>query len=181
MWNFYYTRPPPENHPRAKNHWHNCFNPSFTLKIKRQMKKIAMILMLAVAGASGVAVAQNPKVVTSDKAGWHKIGETTVDFKKEREEVEIYGANRFAAIKFKVDKEPIDLVSAEIIYASGDSQNINFNLHIKAPGYSRETNLDGGERTVTKIIFVYKTLPNPNDKKAHVEIWGLKTNTDAKK
>src|SRR5258708_5202203 len=145
------------------------------------MKKIAMILTLALAGASGIALAQNPKVVVSDKAGWHKIGETTVDFKKEREEIEIYGANRFAAIKFKVVKEPIDLVSAEIVYASGDNQMINFNLQLKAPGYSRETNLNGGERTVKKIILVYKTEPNANDRKAHVEIWGLKTNTDAKR
>ena len=142
------------------------------------MKKL-MILMLAVAGASGVALAQNPKVVTSDKTGWHKIGETTVDFKKEREEILVLGANRFADIKFRVADEPIDLVSVEIVFASGDNQIININSHIKAPGDSRKINLKGSsERNVTKIIFVYKTLPNANDKKAHVEIWGYKTNAD---
>ena len=98
------------------------------------MKKI-MILMLAVAGASGVAMAQNPKVVTSDKTGWHKIGETTVDFKKEREEILVLGANRFADIKFRVADEPIDLVSVEVVFASGDNQIININFvdgHAKA-------------------------------------------------
>lgn len=142
------------------------------------MKKIAMILMLAMAGASGIAVAQTPKVVLSDKTGWHKIGETTVDFKKEREEVEIFGANRFASIKFKVVDAPIQLISAEVVYESGDSQKIGLNAQLKSPGYSRETELNGGERSVKKIIFVYKTVPNSKDEKAHLEIWGLKTNTD---
>ena len=138
------------------------------------------MLMLAIAGISGAAMAQTPKVVTSDKTGWHEIGETTVDFKKEREEVIILGANRFAAIKFKVEDEPIDLVSAEIIYDSGDSQKITTIFHIKAPGESRNIDLNGGERNVKKIIFVYKTMPNDAGKKAHVAIWGLKTNTDSK-
>ncbi len=144
------------------------------------MKKLAMILTLALASASGVALAQTPKVVISDKTGWHKIGETTVDFKREKEEVEIFGANRFASIKFRVEDEAIDLLYADIQYESGDNQKININAHVKSPGYSREATLNGGERSVKKITFVYKTLPNANDRKAHVEIWGLKTNTNPK-
>ena len=144
------------------------------------MKKRMMVLMLAFAGISGVSFAQTPKVVVSDKKGWHDIGETTVDFKKEREEVLVLGANRFAAIKFVVEDEPIDLVSIEIVYESGDNQFLNILMHIKAPGESRQIDLNGGERSVKKIIFVYKTLPNSKDKKAHVEIMGLKTNTDSK-
>jgi len=45
-------------------------------------------------------------------------------------------------------------------------------------GESRVIDLNGGERNLKKIVFVYKTLPNRKDEKAHVEIWGLKTNTD---
>ena len=136
--------------------------------------------MLAIAGASGVAFGQAPKVVTSDKAGWHKIGETTVDFKKERDEIAVLGADKFAAIKFRVTTEPIDLVEAYVVYESGDDQKININSHIKAAGDSRQIDLNGGERSIRKIGFVYKTLPNAADKKAHLEIWGLKTNSDSK-
>jgi len=136
-------------------------------------------MMLAVAGAT-VAYAQSPRVVTSDKTGWHKIGETTVDLKKERDEIAVLGADKFASIKFRVTDEPIDLVEAYVVYESGDDQKININMHVKAPGDSREINLNGGERSIRKIGFVYKTLPNPGDKKAHVEIWGLKTNSDTK-
>lgn len=144
------------------------------------MKKIALALFLSVAALSAVQ-AQNPKVVVSDKTGWHKIGETTVDFTREREEVLVLGANRFASLIFKVDDAPIDLVEIEIFYESGDNQKVSANFPIKAPGQSKEIDLNGGERNIKKIVFVYKTLPNNKDKKAHVEIWGLKTNTDKNK
>ena len=144
------------------------------------MKKVFLIMLLAVAGVSGVAYAQSPRVITSDKAGWHKIGETTVDFKKERDEISVLGADKFSAIKFRVADEPIDLVEAYVVYESGDDQKININSHVKAPGDSRQIDLNGGERSIKKIGFVYKTLPNAADKKAHLEIWGYKTNTDSK-
>lgn len=143
------------------------------------MKKVVMMMMLAVASC-GAAFAQKPEVITSDKTGWHKIGETTVDFKKDNDEIVLFGADRFATIKFKVTDAPIDLISLEIVYESGDNQMVSVNMPIKAPGESRTIDLKGGERNVKKIKFVYKTLPNHKDEKAHVEIYGLKTNTDKK-
>ena len=144
------------------------------------MKKLVMIMVFAFIGASEVAWAQSPAVVLSDKTGWHKLGETSVDFKKDRDEFLVVGADRFATIKFKVLDESIDLVSAEVFYESGDNQMVKINSHIKAPGDSRKVELNGGERSIKKIVFVYKTLPNHNDKKAHLELWGLKTNEGTK-
>jgi len=135
-----------------------------------------MILILLAIAAYGVASAQLPKVVASDKKGWHKIGETTVNFQKETDEVIILVANRFAAIQLKVEDAPINLISAEAYYESGDKQDLKIMGSIKAPGESDVINLNGGERTLKKIVLVYKTIPNYKDKNAHVEIWGLKTN-----
>ena len=140
------------------------------------MKKLVMIMMFAFTTVSEVVWAQTPSVVVSDKAGWHKIAETTVDFKRDRDEIAVIGADRFAAIKFKVLDESIDLISAEVVYESGDNQMVNINAHVKSPDYTRQIDLDGTERSIKKIIFVYKTIPNVKDKKAHLEVWGLKTN-----
>ena len=137
-------------------------------------------MMLATAGSFGIANAQQPAIITSDKAGWHKIGETTVNFQKESDEIIVMGADRFASIKFKVEDAPIDLISLEVYYESGDNQKININMPIKAPGESRVVDLNGGERNLKKIVFIYKTLPNRKDVKAHVMVWGLKTNADKK-
>jgi len=144
------------------------------------MKKVLMISLLVIAGSIGIMKAQQPAVVTSDKTGWHKIGETTVSFTKERDEVMVMGADRFASIKFRVMDAPIDLQSLEVYYESGDKQDVKVNMPIKAQGESRVIDLNGGERSLKKIVFVYKTVGAQKNGKAHVEIWGLKTNTDKK-
>src|SRR6202043_2095921 len=88
-----------------------------------KMKKIVIVMALAILGSSNATLAQKKTdIVISDKKGWHKIGETTVDFKKEKEEIMVMGANRFATIKFKVADAPIEITSAEIYYESGDNQ-----------------------------------------------------------
>jgi len=145
------------------------------------MKKTTKIALLSILGSIGIATAQVPAVITSDKTGWHKIGETTVDFKKDRDVIVVAMADRFAAIQFKVDDASIDLISLEVYYESGDKQNIVVNSPIKAKGVSKVIDLNGGERNLKNIVFVYKTLPNSKEEKAHVEIWGMKTNADEQK
>ncbi len=140
------------------------------------MKKILFIFFIAMAGMSASAIAQKPELITSDKTGWHKIGETKADFIRDRDEIKVMGANRFAKIKFIVDKESIHITSMEVYYESGDKQDIAIDLPLKAPGESKIIDLDGGERNVKRIVFVYKSISNEKGKKAHVEIWGLKTN-----
>ena len=142
------------------------------------MKNRLMIIMIAMAIIYGKAIAQQPAVMVSDQKGWHKIGETTVNFQKDHDEIVVMGAYKFSSIKFMVKDAPIDLMDLEIYYESGDNQSISVNAPIKAPGESKTIKLNGGERNLKKIVFVYKTLPNRKDTKAHVEIWGLKTNTD---
>lgn len=145
------------------------------------MRKEIRIILLSMMGSIGYAQAQSPAVVLSDKTGWHKIAETTVDFKRDRDEVSIIGADRFAAIQFKVEDAPIDLISLEVYFENGYKQDIPVNTPINARSKSRVIDLNGGERNLEKIVFVYKTIANSKDEKAHVEIWGVKTNTDEKR
>ena len=143
--------------------------------------KTMIMMLLAVAGSIGIASAQSPAVMVSDAAGWHKIAERTVNFKTDKDEIAVMGSDRFSTIKFKVKEAAIELVSLEITYESGDKQEVKINQALKAPEESRVIDLKGGsERSIKKITFVYKTLPNSKDEKASVEIWGLKINTDKK-
>lgn len=142
------------------------------------MKKVLVFMVLAFTTAIGIA--QIPKVVISDTKGWHRIGQTTVSFKREKDEIKILGSNRFAAIKFKVKDAPINLISLEIYYEGGGKQDVAVNMPIKREGVSNVIHLNGGEHDLQKVVFIYKTLPNYTDEKAHVELWGLKTNTDKK-
>jgi hypothetical protein len=145
------------------------------------MKKIIVLSLLLLAGSIKM-LAQQPEVITSNKEGWHKIGETTVDFKTETDEILVLGADRFGFLKFMVTDAPINLISFEIYFADGSKQNVTIGKEIKAPGESRVVQLTGGERGIKKVTFVYKTIGNNNkDKKAHVELWGLKTAANKEK
>jgi hypothetical protein len=136
------------------------------------MKKLILSLLLV--ASSATLMAQVPKLMTSDKEGWHKIGTTTVSFNTETDQITVLGADRFKAIKMKVIDASIHLVSFEIFFESGDSQKVTIKKTIKKAGETRSVNLDGGERSIKKVTFVYKTVPNNRDQKAHVELWGLK-------
>lgn len=143
------------------------------------MKKTILFVLLVMANCTGI-FAQKPGVVLSDKQGWHKIGETTVDFKTETDEIMVMGADRFESVKIKVTDAPVNLISFEIYFENGDKQNVAIGKDINVPGETKEVKLSGGERSLKKITFMYKTLPNNNDKKAHIELWGMKTNTNKK-
>jgi len=120
------------------------------------------------------------QVVTSDKTGWHKIGETTVDFKKEVDEMSVMGADKFSKLKIKVTDASIYLTSFDIYFENEEKQSVRVGLDLKAPGETKTVDLNGGERSIKKVSFVYKTVANSKDEKAHVELWGLKTNADKK-
>ncbi len=144
------------------------------------MKRIILVALLIVAGYVRT-YAQEPDVVLSDKTGWHKIGETTVDFTTETDKILVLGADRFQSVKIKVTDAPINLISFVIYFESGDNQNVTIGKDIKSPGETEVVVLNGGgERRIKKVTFIYKTIPNNKDKKAHIELWGLKTNLDEK-
>ena len=139
------------------------------------MKKFVLMLLLAASSAN--IWAQVPKVVVSDKDGWHKIGETTVSLDKETDKILIVGANRFASVKIKVTEAPIRLESFDIFYDNDQKKTVKIGQEIKHEGETSVVNLDG-EKNITKVEFYYHTIGNNKDKKAHVELWGLKTNPD---
>ena len=144
------------------------------------MKKVVTLLLIALGTTYGTVSAQKHVVVLNDKTGWHKIGKTTINFLTDRDVIKYYGADKFAAIQFKVIGSPIYLSDLEVYYDSGDRQNIKADISLAAGTESKHFDLNGGERNLKKIIFIYKTLSNRKDKKAHVQIWGLKTNADKK-
>ena len=145
------------------------------------MKKVLSIILLAIAGIYGTASAQQTTVVSTDTSGWYKIGQANVDFKRDRDEIVVLGADRFKSIKLKVINEPIDLKDLEIYYESGNKQNVKINASLKAAGESEVIDLEKGEqRSIKKIVIVYKTLANNMDVKAYIEVWGLKTNANKK-
>jgi hypothetical protein len=155
------------------------------------MKKLIIILLVAFAGT---AVAQKAGVMVTDKDGWHKIGETTANFKTDRDAIVVMGADRFKSIKLKVTDASIDLQDLEIYYEKEavdkdkkvdgtkmDSQDMKDALHddvqvrtpMKAGEESRIIPVKS-DHDLKKVVFTYRTIPNTSHEKANVELWGLK-------
>ncbi|CAN5546642.1 hypothetical protein BH11BAC1_BH11BAC1_05780 [soil metagenome] len=137
------------------------------------MKK-KITLLAAFAMSVCILSAQQPAIMVSPAAGWHKIASTTADFKKERDEISVLGADQFSAIKFKVTDAPLDLQDLEIWFENGTKQDVQVRTPLEVGMESRIINIQGGAQDIDKIVFVYKTLPNRKDDKAEVEIYGLK-------
>jgi hypothetical protein len=136
------------------------------------MKKLIFVLTLFV---FGIAVsAQKPAVMSSDKAGWHKIGETTASMKTEKDEISVMGADKFRSIKIRVTDAPVHIASLAVYYESGDAEEINVNSDMKAGQESKVFELKNANRPLKKVGFVYKSMPNANNDKAHIELYGMK-------
>ena len=140
------------------------------------MKKAVIVVLFIIACSFGMASSQQAKEAVIDNTGWIKIGEASMNFKDERNEILIVGSDRFAYIKFKVLEAPLELTKLEVYFESGDRLDIKVNIQINAPGESREMEIDGSGRNLRKVGIVYKPLLNRKDLKTHVELWGLKSN-----
>jgi len=133
------------------------------------------MITLLLSALVGLAI-QEPIIIPDDDKGWIKIGETTVDFTRDKDEILVMGSDRFEALKFKVVDAPVEILTLEVHFEKGDLQLIRPEALVKAPGESLSMNLAPGERSIRKVVFVYRSVKGNAGKKAHVELWGLKAN-----
>lgn len=137
------------------------------------MKKTLLILAACIISFSFLK-AQKVSVVTNNKPGWHKIGETTADFKTDKDVIKVWGDDRFKSIKIKTVDAPVHIETLVVVYQDGEPEKIPVRYDFKQNAESRNIDLKGYERKIKEIDFVYRTVPNSKVDKAHIEIWGLK-------
>ncbi|MBA4053609.1 MAG: hypothetical protein C0490_02755 [Marivirga sp.] len=138
------------------------------------MKKAAVIIVVLLAAIVNFTFAQEPAIVTSDKPGWHKIGEVKASFKTESESISVFGKDQFKSIKLKVTDAAININKIIVMYESGDTQEIPISGTLKAGAETGEFRLKNPADELQKITFTYKSEPNVDENKAHVELYGLK-------
>jgi hypothetical protein len=138
------------------------------------MKRSIIILVVLQAVIINLALAQKPGIVTSKKAGWHKIGETTASFKTETKSIAVMGADKFKAIKLKVTDAPINIERVTVTYESGEMQEIPVSNELNKGAETKVLELKRPADDIKTVNFTYKSLPNYNNDKAHVELYGLK-------
>ncbi len=138
------------------------------------MKKIILVFFAMSALLFNTAFAQEPSIMLSDKPGWHKIGEVKADFKMENQSISVMGKDKFKSILLKVTDAPINIEGIQVFYESGDMEEFDVKNELKAGAETKKLDMKGGAQEIKKVTFTYKTLPNQQDEKAHVELYGLK-------
>jgi hypothetical protein len=139
------------------------------------MKRSIIILVVLQVVVINLALAQKPAIVTSDKAGWHKIGEVTASFKTETESIAVLGADRFKAIKLKATDAPINIDRVTVTYESGEMQEIPVSHELNMGAETKVFDLTRPSDDIKTVNFTYKSMPNnSNNDKAHIELYGLK-------
>lgn len=137
------------------------------------MKKILFVLAVSIF-AVGALQAQKPEVITTNKAGWHKIGEAKVNFKTEKDQFIVMGADRFKSLQIRVKDAPIHIEDMEIRYDGGGKEDVQLRSSYKAGSKSRVIDLKNFSSELKSVTFVYRTVPNTTSEKAEIELWGLK-------
>jgi hypothetical protein len=138
------------------------------------MKKSIIILVVIQAVIINLTLAQKPEIVTSNKTGWHKIGEVTASFKTKTESIAVWGADKFKAIRLKTTDAPINIERLTITYESGEIQEIPVSHELNKGAETKVFDLTRPSDDIKTVNFTYKSLPNYNNDKAHVELYGLK-------
>jgi hypothetical protein len=143
------------------------------------MKKIHLISLLLLAGSFNIVFGQakkepaKPAVMVSEAAGWHKIASTAAELNTDKDAVAIFGADKFKALRVKATNHGVHIKSMHVYYEDGTTALLDVNSELKAGETSRDISIDSS-KPLKKVTYVYNALPNKNNEKARIELYGLK-------
>jgi hypothetical protein len=136
------------------------------------MKNVFLLLITTMFTIS-VLHAQKPEVITKKKAGWQKIGDASVDFKTDKDQFILIGADKFKSLQVRVKDAPVHIDEMQVEYEKGITENVALKSNYMAGAKSRVINLKNKNTEIKNVTFVYHTVAGSN-KKAEIELWGLK-------
>jgi hypothetical protein len=108
--------------------------------------------------------------------GWEFIGESKVNFLRDRDKIEVNSSNKFTDIRFRVEDRDIRLNELKITFENGDKLEPAIDEVITADQYSRDIQIATDGRYIDRIEFRYRTSGNVLKGRAAVLVFGKKYN-----
>jgi hypothetical protein len=103
--------------------------------------------------------------------GWELIGETKVNFVRDRSSIDILNSTPYTALRFKVENKAIRLKSFNVVFQNGDKLAPLVDSEIEADQFSRDFELGPEGRSIRSIDFSYRSKGNVLKGRARVLIF----------
>lgn len=134
-------------------------------------KKLLLAFILLASIFTTLSCSSTRKSIAIEE-GWELIGESKVNFVRDRDQVDVISANRFTAIRFKVENRDIRLNGLNIVYQNGDKLAPVIDDIIVADQYSRDIELSPEGKMIRSIDFKYRTTGNILKGRGNVLVFG---------
>ncbi len=134
----------------------------------------ALSLLMLASGctvrAGGGARAQGGGGVAQGQQGMELLGERWVDGRSDRDSIGVAGQGRFRSITLAVDGSALEMRNVVVHFGDGSSFSPDTRLVFDGSSRSRQIDLPGDDRRITRIDFAYGNLPGGG--RAHVRAFG---------
>ncbi len=133
--------------------------------------KIITALLFVAVVISSLSCGNSRRSIAIEE-GWELLGETKVNFVRDRDKIEVLNSNLYTAIRFKVEKKDIHINALEIVYQNGDKLNPVIDDDIVAGESSREIELGPLGKSLRSIDFTYRSRGNLLKGRATILVFG---------
>ncbi|MEZ5774517.1 MAG: hypothetical protein R3D33_07400 [Hyphomicrobiaceae bacterium] len=103
---------------------------------------------------------------------WQELGQQTVDTGRDRDVIEVgRREGRFSALGLSVYGGDIDLRSMRVVYADGDTEDLDVAQQIRDGGKTEEIDLTGRRRAIREVQLSY-SKDRRRGRRVEVTLWG---------
>lgn len=133
---------------------------------------IRSILAFALIGAIAILSIGDAEARRGGKRGWELLGSQKVGFIGDKDVIRVGRKDGdFSAIKLRVKDNEVEFLDVKVVYANGQTDDVQVRNKIRAGGETRSIDLKGGDRFIRHVEFVYRSKPSFKGQ-ATVELWG---------
>lgn len=114
--------------------------------------------------------------VAAYAADWEMLGSRSVSDRTEVDSISLSGEGNFTALKIKVEGHAVEFHDIKIHFANGGVQDVQIRQVIRAGGESRVIDVNGGDRFIKNVEFVYdaQTRRRHRNAGARIVLYGRK-------
>ena len=133
---------------------------------------IRSIFAFALVGAIAFLSIGDAEARRGGERNWELLGSQKVGFLGDRDVIQVGRKDGdFSAIKLRVKGNEVEFLDVKVVYANGQSDNVQVRNKIRAGGETRAIDLKGGDRFIRRVELLYRSRPSFKGQ-ATVELWG---------